>query len=78
MVKGILIFPKDKKKQGSDALACEKYSNDDFRNATNVIIKDGGISGGWYVNDMSHLTVSDTQIVAEGEPDYPEEAIKMD
>ncbi len=36
-------------------------------NASNVIIKDGGISGAVIMlNDMSHLTVSDTQIVAEG------------
>ena len=65
----ILIFPKDKKEASAVMhWLCEhNIPTTILGNASNVIIKDGGISGAVIMlNDMSHLTVSDTQIVAEG------------
>ena len=59
----ILIFPKDK----MHWLREHNIPTTILGNASNVIIKDGGISGAVIMlNDMSHLTVSGTQIVAEG------------
>ena len=65
----ILIFPKDKQEASTVMhwLREKNVPTTILGNASNVIIKDGGISGAVIMlNDMSHLTVSGTQIVAEG------------
>ena len=65
----ILIFPKDKKEASAVMHWLREHNipTTILGNASNVIIKDGGISGAVIMlNDMSHLTVSGTQIVAEG------------
>ena len=65
----ILIFPKDKKEASAVMHWLREHNipTTILGNASNVIIKDGGIGGAVIMlNDMSHLTVSDTQIVADG------------
>ena len=65
----ILIFPKDKQEASEVThwLREQNIQTTILGNASNVIIKDGGISGAVIMlNDMSHLRVDGTKIVAEG------------
>lgn len=65
----MLVFPKDKNEASEvmQWLQSHHISTTILGNASNVIIKDGGISGAVVMlNDMSHLEVKGTQIVAEG------------
>ncbi len=65
----ILIFPKDKQEASEVThwLREQNIPTTILGNASNVIIKDGGISGAVIMlNDMSHLKVDGTKIVAEG------------
>lgn len=65
----ILIFPKDKQEASEVThwLRQQNIPTTILGNASNVIIKDGGISGAVIMlNDMSHLKVDGTKIVAEG------------
>lgn len=65
----MLVFPKDKNEASEvmQWLQSHHISTTILGNASNVIIKDGGISGAVVMlNDMSHLEVKGSQIVAEG------------
>lgn len=65
----ILIFPKDKQEASEVThwLREQNIPTTILGNASNVIIKDGGINGAVIMlNDMSHLRVDGTKIVAEG------------